>query len=157
MSLHVTDPSLNVTDLSVFLKNIAGSEPKSSDLRRSEQNRRRSKWNMANRRRIWTEEACIWSGDRAGRVAAVLEEKTRHSTRRDRVWRVETRHRPPESSDRAGSSVWSGKRVTWTPRMTETRQSYCNQILSWDLSLFFLSMDSCSWSKATTRTHGTYI
>ena len=57
-----------------------------------------------------------------GRVATVLEEKTYHSNRRDRVWRVETCCRLPESSDRAvsgsvraSSSVWSSKRVTWTP------------------------------------------
>ena len=35
LSLHVIYPSLNVTDLSDFLKNIARFEPKSSDLRRS--------------------------------------------------------------------------------------------------------------------------
>ena len=47
---------------------------------------------MANRRRIWTEEVFIWSGGQAGRVAAVLEEKTHHLTHWDRVWKVETRH-----------------------------------------------------------------
>ena len=61
-------------------------------------------------------------------MVAVLEEKTRHSTRWNRVWRVETRHRPPESSDwvasgsvQAGFSVWSGKRVTWTPLRITTQ------------------------------------
>ena len=60
-------------------------------------------------------------------MATILEEKTRHSTRLDRVWRVETRRQLPESSDwvarrsvQAGSSVWSGKRVTWTPLVPRT-------------------------------------
>ena len=111
---NVTDRSLHVTDLSDFLKNIARSEPKWSYLSRSKQNCCWCKWKMANHHRIWTKEAFIWSGGQAGWVATVLKEKTCHSTRQNRVWRVETRRRPPKLLGRAanrpvrvGFSVWS--------------------------------------------------
>ena len=136
---------------------------KLSDLSRSEQNRHRSKWKMANHRRIWTEEAFIWSGGRAGRVAAVLEEKTRHSTRRNRVWRIETRGRPPESSGRAASgsvragfSVWSGERVAWTPLVLvyvciENSKRVCLHFFVW-VRVLFTGPVSTNFSKFFFKT-----
>ena len=105
-----------------FFENIARSEPKWSYLSRSKQNCCRCKWKMANHHRIWTKEAFIWSGGQAGWVATVLKEKTCHSTRQNRVWKVETCRQPPELLGRtanrpvrAGFSVWLVSQVVWTP------------------------------------------